>query len=93
LYISPTFGAETKYCIIEFTDPENVKTAAVLTGTPLHNRPIQVSINAAAIPKGLVAAASDPSSPGSAGVTSPPVTIVSPTGGMLVAQHRIQSYE
>eukprot|EP00026_Physarum_polycephalum_P007971 Phypoly_transcript_08044.p1 GENE.Phypoly_transcript_08044~~Phypoly_transcript_08044.p1 ORF type:complete len:308 (+),score=34.87 Phypoly_transcript_08044:2-925(+) len=61
--LGPHFGADAKYCIVQFVDPENAKTAAMLTGTMLLNKPIQVSVSAASIPKDLEGAPTDPSSP------------------------------
>jgi hypothetical protein len=73
----PHFGSESKYCIVQFADPEHAKTAAMLTGTMLLSKPIQVSVSAASIPKDLETA-TDPS--------SPPGNPASPPSGLVPAR-------
>lgn len=77
--IRPAFGSDTKYSIVEFTDPEHAKTAVLLTGTPLLHKPIQISVTAASIPNSLTTSSGDPSSPPTNGPSGAPT---SPTAAL-----------
>jgi len=80
--LGPAFGSDTKYCIVEFTDPEHAKTAALLTGTPLLNKPIQISVTAASIPNALTASSDSTTPP----AVSSPTSNGAPTSPTIAPQ-------
>jgi arginine/serine-rich splicing factor 12 len=51
--VGPAPLSDTKYCIVEFSEPEAASTALLLTGTPLLYKEINVSSNPSTIPSNL----------------------------------------